>query len=113
MYKTTRTIAGGTFTTCNDCGHAISMNKICETPLQSAIDMLKHMAAHNASRAFATVGRVVQPEPEVVPATELAPAQSVPAPVTPITQLSPMPPERGISAFSLEQLRLSESLLTC
>jgi len=73
MYKTTRTIAGGTFTTCNDCGHAISMNEICETPLQSAIDMLKHMAAHNASRAFATVGRVVRPEPEVVPSSESAP----------------------------------------
>ncbi len=51
MFKTTRTIAGGTFTTCNDCGHAISMNEICETPLQSAIDMLKHMAAHNSARA--------------------------------------------------------------
>jgi hypothetical protein len=70
MYKTTRTIGGSTFTTCNDCGHAISMNKICETPLQSAIDMLKHMAAHNASRAFATVSSVVQAEPEVVPSSE-------------------------------------------
>ncbi|MFY9844944.1 MAG: hypothetical protein WCD02_10390 [Terriglobales bacterium] len=43
------------------------MNKICEKPLQSATDILKHMAAHNSSRAFATVGRVIQPEPEVVP----------------------------------------------
>ncbi len=30
----------------------------CESPLQSATDMLKHMAAHNASRAFAPVMRV-------------------------------------------------------
>ncbi len=55
MYTTTRSIVGGTLMTCNDCGHAISMNAICETPLQSATDMLKHMAAHNASRAFAPV----------------------------------------------------------
>ena len=40
MYTTTRSIAGGTLTTCNDCGHTISMNKICEKPLQSATDML-------------------------------------------------------------------------
>jgi hypothetical protein len=64
MYITTRNIAGGTFMTCGDCGHAIGMNEICKTPLQSATDMLKHMAAHNASRAFA-VGHVT--EPEVVP----------------------------------------------
>ncbi len=53
MYTTTRSIVGGTLMTCNDCGHAISMNTICKTPIQSATDMLKHMAAHNASRAFA------------------------------------------------------------
>jgi hypothetical protein len=76
MYTTTRSIASGTLTTCNDCGHAISMNKICEKPLQSATDMLKHMAAHNSSRAFATAGRVIRPEPEVVPGIELAPALS-------------------------------------
>jgi len=35
---------------CKDCGHAISVNKICERPIQAATDMLKHMAAHNASR---------------------------------------------------------------
>jgi hypothetical protein len=62
MYTTTRSIAGGTLMTCNDCGHAISMEMICETPLQSATDMLKHMAAHKASRAFAPA------EPEVAPA---------------------------------------------
>jgi hypothetical protein len=71
MYTTTRSIAGGTLMTCNDCGHAISLNKICEKPLRSATDMLKHMAAHNASRAFATVSCVVRPEPEVVSSNEL------------------------------------------
>lgn len=59
--------------TCNDCGHAISMNKICEKPLQSATDMLKHIAAHDASRAFAAVERVIRPEPEAVPSIESNP----------------------------------------
>ena len=45
----------------------MSMNKICEKPLQSATDMLKHIAAHNSSRAFAAVERVIRPEPEAVP----------------------------------------------
>ncbi len=67
MYTTTRSNAGGTLTTCGECGHAISMNKICEKPLQSATDMLKHIAAHNSSRAFAAVERVILPEPEAVP----------------------------------------------
>jgi hypothetical protein len=50
---------------CSDCGDAISMNKICKTPLQSATDMLKHMAVHNASRAFAPVVEpLTQLEPE-------------------------------------------------
>jgi len=49
---------------CGDCGDAISMNKICENPIQSATDMLKHMAVHSASRAFAAVGHVMQPKPE-------------------------------------------------
>jgi hypothetical protein len=49
---------------CKDCGHAISVNKICERPIQSATDMLKHMAAHNASRAFAVAAGIVEPEPE-------------------------------------------------
>jgi hypothetical protein len=95
MYTTTRNIAGGTLMTCKDCGHAISMNKICEKPIQSATDILKHMAAHNASRAFAAVGRVMQPEREAVPASELPPpALGISGPVDrselPITQLSPM-----------------------
>jgi len=64
MYITTRNIAGDTLITCKDCGHAISMNKTCEKPIQSATDMLKHMAAHNASRAFAAVARVPAPAPE-------------------------------------------------
>jgi hypothetical protein len=56
---------------CKDCGHEISMNKMCERPIQAATDMLKHMAAHNASRAFATVARDMRPEPEAIPAGEL------------------------------------------
>jgi len=59
MYTTTRNIAGGTVMTCNDCGDAISMNKLCEKPLQSARDMLKHIARHNASRALASVAPVL------------------------------------------------------
>ena len=46
---------------CDDCGDAISMNKVCENPIQSATDMLKHMAVHNASRAFAPVVGLVSP----------------------------------------------------
>jgi hypothetical protein len=71
MYITTRNIAGGTFMTCNDCGDAISMDKMCKTPFQSATDMLKHMAVHNASRAFAPVGNVTPPEPEADSSSEL------------------------------------------
>jgi hypothetical protein len=57
---------------CSDCGDAISMNKICENPIQSATDMLRHMGAHSASRAFAPiVGYVIQPEPEADPSDEL------------------------------------------
>jgi hypothetical protein len=59
--------------TCNDCGHAISMNKICEKPLESATDMLKHIAAHDASHAFAAVERVFRSEPEAVPSIESNP----------------------------------------
>ena len=67
MYITTRRIAGGTFMVCSDCGDAISMNKICENPIQSATDMLKHMTVHNASRAFAAVGQIAEPESESDP----------------------------------------------
>jgi len=49
--------------TCADCGHEIRMNDVCEKPLQSATGMLKHIAAHNASRAFATAERVIGSEP--------------------------------------------------
>ena len=112
MYTTTRNMAGGTLMTCTDCGHAVSMNKICERPIQSATDMLKHMAANNASRAFATAGRVIRPELEAVPSIESAPAIAVPVDRTepPITELSPLPPDCGLSGFSLDQLRLSETL---
>ena len=72
MYTTSRNIAGATVMTCKDCGHAISMNKICEKPIQSATDMLKHVAGHNASRAFAAVERVMEPDPEV-PTREICP----------------------------------------
>jgi hypothetical protein len=77
MYITTRSIAGNTLMTCSDCGHAISMNKICETPFQSATGMLKHMAAHNASRPVAATWRVTRPDPEAVPLIELVAAAAV------------------------------------
>jgi hypothetical protein len=79
MYITTRRIAGGTggtFMVCDDCGDAISINKVCENPIQSATDMLKHMAAHNASRAFAAVEHVPQQEPDTAPSSEPAPSIS-------------------------------------
>jgi hypothetical protein len=75
MYIRTRNMAGGISMICKNCGHAISVNKICERPIQAATDMLKHMAAHNASRAFAVAESVIQPEPE--PARELSLALSV------------------------------------
>jgi hypothetical protein len=49
------------------------MNKVCEKPLQSATDMLKHIAAHDASHASAAIERVIRPEPEAVPSIESAP----------------------------------------
>ena len=70
MYKMTRDIGCGTHMRCKDCGHEISMNKMCERPIQAATDMLKHIAAHNASRAFAVVESVVRPEPEAILAVE-------------------------------------------
>jgi len=82
MYIRIRSIAGGTSMICKNCGHAISVNKICERPIQAATDMLKHMAAHNASRAFAVAEGVMEavaesamePEPEINPAVEPLPA---------------------------------------
>jgi hypothetical protein len=74
MYIRTRNIAGGTQMKCKDCGHEISMNKMCERPIQAATDMLKHMAAHNASRAFAVAASVMEPEPEVIVTVEPLPA---------------------------------------
>jgi hypothetical protein len=74
MYIRTKSITGGVSMRCKDCGHAISVNKMCERPIQSATDMLKHMAAHNVSRAFAVAANVMGPEPKTVPAVEpLAP----------------------------------------
>ena len=70
MYTTTRNIAGGTLMKCTDCGHAISMNQICEKPLQSATDILKHMAAHYGSRAVTPVRVVTAPEMKVVASGE-------------------------------------------
>jgi hypothetical protein len=29
---------------CKECEHVVGMNKTCETPLQSATNILKHMA---------------------------------------------------------------------
>lgn len=77
MYIRIRTIAGGTHMRCKDCGHEISMNKICERPIQMATDMLKHMAAHNASRAFAVAASVMGPEPEAILAIEPLPALAI------------------------------------
>ena len=59
---------------CKDCGHEISMNKMCERPIEAATDMLKHMAAHNASRAFAVAESVTGQEPEAILAVESLPA---------------------------------------
>jgi hypothetical protein len=74
MYIRTRNIAGGTHMKCKDCGHEISMNKMCERPIQAATDMLKHMAAHNSSRAFAVAASVMEPEPETIVTVEPLPA---------------------------------------
>ena len=74
MYIRTRTIAGGISMTCSDCGDAISVNKICERPIQAATDMLKHMAARSASRAFAVDASVMEPGPEAKPAVKPVPA---------------------------------------
>jgi hypothetical protein len=49
--------------TCKDCEYAITMNQICEEPIQAAINMLKHLASHNAARAFAAAKCVVGAEP--------------------------------------------------
>ena len=57
MYTTTRNIAGGTFMMCKDCESAISINKIRDQPIQSATEILKHMATHNAC-ALAAGGHV-------------------------------------------------------
>jgi hypothetical protein len=62
---------------CKDCGHEISMNKMCERPIQAATDMLKHMAAHNASRAFAVAASVMGPEAEAIRTIE--PVAALPA----------------------------------
>ena len=73
---------------CKECGHTISLNKICEQPLKSATDMLKHMAAHNAARAFAPIQRVIVSElkPETVPASADVPLDSWTLPVAePVT----------------------------
>jgi hypothetical protein len=75
MYKTTRNNTDGTtLMICNDCGHAVSLNKLCEKPLQSATNMLKHMAVHNASRAFAPIALPMESQAEIITKTELAPS---------------------------------------
>jgi hypothetical protein len=78
MYIRIRSMSGGFHMRCKDCGHEISMNKICERPIQAATDMLKHMAAHNASRAFAVAASVMGPEPETILAVEPLPALATP-----------------------------------
>jgi hypothetical protein len=102
MYTNIRSIEGGTLMTCSDCGHAISMNKICTKPLQSATDMLKHMAAHNVSRAF--------PAPLLRPARPLrVPPPSRPSRASGV-QPTALPVECGTVVFSLDQLKLSKAL---
>lgn len=88
MYIRIRTITGGISMICKNCGHAISVNKICERPIQAATDMLKHMAAHNASRAFAVAESVTGQEPEAILAVE--PPLALPA--VPWTASSPQLP---------------------
>jgi hypothetical protein len=78
MYIRIKSIAGGTHMRCKDCGHEISTNKICERPIQAATDMLKHMAAHTASRAFAVAASVMGREPETILAVEPLPALAIP-----------------------------------
>lgn len=39
--------------------------------------MLKHMAAHNASRAFAVAASALQPESEIILAVEPVPALAI------------------------------------
>ena len=75
----TRSVLGRTVMTCNDCGDAITMNKLCEKPLQSARDMLKHIAHHNASRSVASVVPVSRPQPESVPTVGFASALGIAA----------------------------------
>jgi hypothetical protein len=78
MYIRIRSTAGVTQMRCKDCGHEISMNKICERPIQAATDMLKHMAAHNASRAFSVASSIMEPEPEAIHAVEPLSALAIP-----------------------------------
>jgi hypothetical protein len=70
MYITTRHVTGSTFMTCNVCGQAFGMNKMCETPLQSAADMLQHLSAHKASSTVAVAEAVAKPESIPVNHTE-------------------------------------------
>ena len=63
---------------CKDCGHEISINKMCERPIQAATDMLKHMAAHNASRAFAVAESVMGQQPEAILTVEPLPPLAMP-----------------------------------
>lgn len=115
MYSTIRKTTGVTFMTCNDCGHTISMDKICEKPIQSAIDMLKHMAAHNASRAFAPVEPVLRQEREAGSLFKLASALGVPASANrveaQISRQGSLLQNATSVEYSPDQLRLSEALL--
>jgi len=60
MYMRSGNIAGATYMRCKDCGNTISVNKICEKPIQAVTDMFKHMAAHKASLVFAPVERDIR-----------------------------------------------------
>jgi hypothetical protein len=107
MYNTSRKIVGRTLMICSDCGHTISMNKICETPLRSATDMLKHMADHSASRAFS------RPEIETFAAVELSTPRGAPADhLKPaIIQLNSVPLPFEPAECASFQLRVPDSLI--
>ena len=59
---------------CKNRGHAISVNKICEKPIQTATDMLRHVAVHGVSRAFGVAARVMKPEPKAIVTVEVLPS---------------------------------------
>jgi hypothetical protein len=62
MYTTTSN-ATGIITTCSDCDYQISLNEICQRPLQAATEMLKHLTVHNARKPH-TIGSLISRYPK-------------------------------------------------